>query len=106
MRRAASHLGARLSPPRGSRRAHLLEVGAVVEGGRLRCRWSFSRALHRRATVERLADAFVAALRALVEHCRAGAGHATPSDFALAGIDAGTLAMLEADLLLDDPPGS
>jgi amino acid adenylation domain-containing protein/non-ribosomal peptide synthase protein (TIGR01720 family) len=91
------------SHPRGSRRAHLLEVNALVEGGRLRCSWAFNEGVHRRETVERLARGFITELRALVEHCRDdGAGGYTPSDFALAGIDAATLAMLESDLVLED----
>jgi amino acid adenylation domain-containing protein/non-ribosomal peptide synthase protein (TIGR01720 family) len=90
------------SHARESRLPHLIEVNAVVEGGRLCCSWSFSQAVHRRETVERLARGFVAELRALVEHCRGGdAGGYTPSDFALAGLDAETLAMLESDLVLE-----
>ncbi|HYH82114.1 MAG TPA: amino acid adenylation domain-containing protein, partial [Longimicrobium sp.] len=89
--------------PSGSRRAHLLEVNAIVHGGRLRCRWEFATDVHRRDTVAWLAGRFLDELREIVAHCRsAGAARHTPSDFALAGIDAATLAMLEGDLLLQD----
>jgi len=43
--------------PRG-RRTHALEVDAIVTGGRLRVRWSTSRAQLEKATVRRLADDF------------------------------------------------
>ncbi|HET7461935.1 MAG TPA: non-ribosomal peptide synthase/polyketide synthase [Longimicrobium sp.] len=83
-------------------RAHLLDLNARVEGGRLHADFTYGARLHRPETVRRLADAWLRHLRALIEHCAAdGAGGHTPSDFPLAGIDAGTLAMLEADALGD-----
>ncbi len=77
-------------PDRGSRNArpHAWEIIAHVRDGRLHVDWQFSKNLHRRETVARLADEFLAALGRLVEHCLSpGAGGATPSDFPLAGID-------------------
>ncbi|HEX2189199.1 MAG TPA: amino acid adenylation domain-containing protein [Longimicrobiaceae bacterium] len=69
-------------------RRHLLEVNAGVAGDRLQASWTYSEAVHRPETVERLAGAWVAALREIVAHCTApGAGGATPSDFPL--LDAG-----------------
>ncbi len=66
-------------------RPHLLDVGAVVEGGRLRLELSYAREVHRPETVHALADRFLAELRALIAHCtRQGAGGYTPSDFPLA----------------------
>jgi amino acid adenylation domain-containing protein/non-ribosomal peptide synthase protein (TIGR01720 family) len=47
-------------------RSHLLEVAAGVRGGRLEVAWTFSRGLHRRATVESLARGFLAELRELI----------------------------------------
>ncbi len=65
-------------------RRYLLEVDAGVAGGRLQASWTYSVAVHRRETVERLADAWLGALRELIAHCTApGAGGATPSDFPL-----------------------
>jgi non-ribosomal peptide synthase protein (TIGR01720 family) len=73
-------------------RTHLLAVDAAVVGGRLHATWSYGSGVHRRETVQRLADAFAAELRALIEHCRhPEAGGYTPSDFALAGLDQGGL---------------
>ncbi|HEX6037416.1 non-ribosomal peptide synthetase [Longimicrobium sp.] len=80
------------------RRAHLLDVVGAVEDGVLRVRWIHGDA-YRAQTVQRLADAYLHALRALVAHCCSpDAGGCTPSDFPLAGLDAATLALLEADL--------
>ncbi len=88
----------------GAERAHLLEVDAMVEGGRLRVRWSYGAELHRRETVERLAEAFAAELRGLVAHCTApGAGGCTPSDFPLAGLGPAALdAVVGADRDVED----
>ena len=45
--------------------------------------FEYSRNLHDRATVQRLADDFLATLRGLIEHCLSpGAGGFTTSDFA------------------------
>jgi non-ribosomal peptide synthase protein (TIGR01720 family) len=82
----------------GNRRAHLIEVNALVSGGRLRADWSYSEAVHDRADVEAVARRFEAALRALVEHCRGGAWGYTPSDFPLAELD-----QAELDRLMDGP---
>jgi len=69
-------------------RRYALDVNASVSGGRLRFTWSFSRNLHRRETVERLASALLDQLERLIEHClTAEAGGFSPSDFPLAGLD-------------------
>jgi non-ribosomal peptide synthase protein (TIGR01720 family) len=67
--------------PRGQR-PHLLEVNGFVVGGRLQLAWTYSQQVHRRATVERLAQGFLEALGALIAHCQSPeAGGFTPSDF-------------------------
>jgi non-ribosomal peptide synthase protein (TIGR01720 family) len=64
------------------RRRHLLEIDASVSGGRFEAVWTFSEARHARATIERVAEGFTAALRALIGHCLSPeAGGVTPSDF-------------------------
>jgi non-ribosomal peptide synthase protein (TIGR01720 family) len=71
-------------PPQGPRgqRPHLLDINGFVAGGRLQLQWTYSTALHRRATVEQLAQGFVEALQALIAHCQSPeAGGFTPSDF-------------------------
>jgi amino acid adenylation domain-containing protein/non-ribosomal peptide synthase protein (TIGR01720 family) len=76
----------RLSSPAGRRR-HLLEISGGVIGNQLRLDWTYSENLHSRATVEKLAQSFVAELRALVAHCQSPeAGGYTPSDFPLANL--------------------
>nr|QEO74169.1 condensation domain-containing protein [uncultured bacterium] len=83
-------------------RAHLVEVNGSVSSGRLHMSWTFSRNRHERATIERAADEFVTALRALVTHCRQeGAGGVTPSDFPLAGLDQAQLDELWDERLID-----
>src|SRR5205085_3062841 len=54
--------------PRGRRR-YLLEVEAHLTDGQLQVEWTYSAALHDRATVEGLAEDFAAALRSLIAHC-------------------------------------
>jgi non-ribosomal peptide synthase protein (TIGR01720 family) len=70
------------------RRPHLLEVNGWVTEGRLHLEWSYSQRVHRRATVERLAQGFLEALEALIRHCQSPeAGGYTLSDFPLAQLD-------------------
>ena len=65
------------------RRSHLLDVSTIVAGGMLEVAVSYSAALHRRETITRLVEGYVAALRELIAHCHApDAGGYTPSDFA------------------------
>ncbi|MGV4925014.1 amino acid adenylation domain-containing protein [Streptomyces sp. BHT-5-2] len=47
---------------------HPLEVVGAVQAGRLRFTWYFSRNVHHRATVAKVADDFADALRALARH--------------------------------------
>ncbi|MEU4892907.1 non-ribosomal peptide synthase/polyketide synthase [Streptomyces sp. NPDC044780] len=79
-------------------RPHLLDVVGRVTDRRLELSWSYSRSLHRRATVRRLAEEMVAELRAIVALCtRPGAGGRTPSDFPLAALDQETVDRLAGD---------
>jgi non-ribosomal peptide synthase protein (TIGR01720 family) len=68
-------------------RSHVLQVMTSVVDGELRLDWIYSRALHRPETMERLADAFIAALRGFMA-LPAGAGPAiVASDFPDADLD-------------------
>jgi non-ribosomal peptide synthase protein (TIGR01720 family) len=81
------------------RPAHLVEINGSVLGGRLVLAWSYSAAVHAPETVRRLADAYAAALRELIEHCTSPeAGGYTPSDFAAAGLSQEELDDLMAEL--------
>jgi non-ribosomal peptide synthase protein (TIGR01720 family) len=65
-----------------ARRSHLLDFEARVADGKLQITLTFSQNRHRRETVMNLAEAFVAELRALIEHCRSAQEISyTPSDF-------------------------
>ena len=100
---AAEATGAARSP-RG-RRTHLLEVSGRVAGGRLGVNFNYSDRVHRRATVQRLADDFAAALRELLRQCREGGDSAaravTAEDFPLARLNEKTFQKLSA-LLADE----
>jgi non-ribosomal peptide synthase protein (TIGR01720 family) len=81
------------------RRPHLLEVNGWVAEDRLHLEWSYSQRVHRRATVERLAQGFLKALEALIVHCRSPeAGGFTPSDFPEVELSHGELEELIAEL--------
>ncbi|TYR63265.1 non-ribosomal peptide synthetase [Streptomyces parvus] len=69
------------------RRACAVEIDAVVSEDRLSLLWTYSRNLHRPETIAAVADAFLARLRALIQHCtEAGVGGLTPADVPLAGL--------------------
>jgi amino acid adenylation domain-containing protein/non-ribosomal peptide synthase protein (TIGR01720 family) len=66
---------------RGKRR-YLLEIDASITGGALQVRFLYSELVHHRATVERVMNGFLDALRAIITHCKdPNAGGYTPSDF-------------------------
>jgi len=80
-------------------RSHLLEFSGSISEGRLKLTVAYSRNVHRSTTVERLAEDFVAALRALINHCRTTeVGGYTPSDFTDAGLSQEELDELIAEL--------
>jgi amino acid adenylation domain-containing protein/non-ribosomal peptide synthase protein (TIGR01720 family) len=90
-------VGAEHSPK--ALRSHWIEVNALIAAGRLRMDWAYSRDMHRRETIERLAAAYRVTLEELIAHCRSPqAGGATPADFPLAGVDADQLAKIAAML--------
>ena len=97
-RPASEPTGAQRSPR--ARRRHLLGVYANLFAGRLELRFEYSRGVHSEATIRGLAEAFLDALRELIERCRAagaaGTGGFTPSDFPEAELDQEDL-----DLLLE-----
>ncbi|RCL20454.1 non-ribosomal peptide synthetase, partial [Pseudomonas sp. AFG_SD02_1510_Pfu_092] len=65
----------------------LLTINGQVYAGELRLEWTFSEDVHRRETIERLAQAYQQALGAIIEHCcGAGPRGLTPSDFPLASL--------------------
>ncbi|WP_438281677.1 amino acid adenylation domain-containing protein, partial [Pseudomonas alabamensis] len=65
-----------------------LSINGQVFKGALELNWTFSGEMFDTATVQRLADDYAEQLRLVIAHCCTQAkGHATPSDFPLAGLD-------------------
>jgi non-ribosomal peptide synthase protein (TIGR01720 family) len=100
IRQARESFGATRSP-RAARR-HLLEIYASVLEGRLELDFEYSAAVHREATIRRLADGFLGSLRELIDRCRAagseGTRSFTPSDFPEADLDQEDLDLLMEQL--------
>src|SRR6185295_138292 len=95
---AAESAGQPMDP--AERRPYLLEVTGIVSDRSLRLSVRGSGQVHRRQTLEALAESFRQGLHALIGHCLSpGAGGYTPSDFPLLRIDPG-----ELDLLLASVP--
>ncbi|MFH8609682.1 non-ribosomal peptide synthase/polyketide synthase [Streptomyces sp. NPDC018029] len=68
-------------------RPYLLDITGVVQEGQLELGWTYPAAVYDHATVERLAEDMLTALREIVAHCaRPEAGGRTPSDFPLADL--------------------
>jgi non-ribosomal peptide synthase protein (TIGR01720 family) len=64
------------------KRKHLLEISSAVTGGKLELSWNYSKNLHSRETIEKLAEDHVEFLRELIMHCQSpDAKGYTPSDF-------------------------
>jgi amino acid adenylation domain-containing protein/non-ribosomal peptide synthase protein (TIGR01720 family) len=81
-----------------STRTYLLDIIGLVENGELELAWTYSSQVHDEATVRRLADEVVEALREIVEHCaRPDAGGRTPSDFPLARLDQAAVDQIVGD---------
>ncbi|MGW5701159.1 non-ribosomal peptide synthase/polyketide synthase [Amycolatopsis japonica] len=81
-----------------SARAHLLDVVGRVESGELELTWYYTEGVHRRSTVDRLAEAMLTALREIIAHCtEPEAGGRTPSDFPLLALDQSTVDALVGD---------
>jgi non-ribosomal peptide synthase protein (TIGR01720 family) len=68
-------------------RPYLIDVSAIIIGGQLQVSWLYSRNVHLRSHIERLAWSFIDSLRHIIEHCLSpDAGGITPSDFPEAGL--------------------
>ncbi len=75
-----------------------LTINGQVGEGQLRLSFSYGRRRYRRATIERLAEHYAAALRELVDHCTGGANGVTPSDFVLSDLSQADLDALVATI--------
>jgi non-ribosomal peptide synthase protein (TIGR01720 family) len=69
-------------------RHHLISINASVRAAELILVWSYSQDVHKRETIEQVAQWHVEYLSQIIEHCRSEeAGGYTPSDFPLARIN-------------------
>jgi len=79
---------AELNQSAQGRRGYAIEINGGIFDGQLQMTWTYSEGLHRRSTIEKLAESFIEALRSLIEHCEAEEGaEVIPSDFPLARLD-------------------
>ncbi len=77
-------------------RDHLLDINALVVEGEFQINWNYSSQIHSSATVEKLAQSYLNAIRSIIEHCQLeDARGYTPSDFPDAQLN-----QLELDELL------
>jgi amino acid adenylation domain-containing protein/non-ribosomal peptide synthase protein (TIGR01720 family) len=80
-------------------RDHLLNIGALIVDESLRINWIYSRALHRRETIEGLAADFRQHLKNLIAHCRSPqVVGLSASDVPGARLDQGALETFMAEL--------
>ncbi|HEX6289377.1 MAG TPA: amino acid adenylation domain-containing protein, partial [Herpetosiphonaceae bacterium] len=69
-------------------RTYLLEVTGFVLDGCFHLNWDYSAAIHHRATIASLVDAYRAAIQRVIAHSSAPDAHGyTPADFPLARLD-------------------
>jgi amino acid adenylation domain-containing protein/non-ribosomal peptide synthase protein (TIGR01720 family) len=66
------------------KRGYVFEVSASLSGGRLRIGWRYGRELHRQATVQRLADAFMENLRDMAALCSPDEKQSNQAQFPMA----------------------
>ncbi|HVQ92465.1 MAG TPA: amino acid adenylation domain-containing protein, partial [Mycobacteriales bacterium] len=89
-----------------STRRHLIDVDAVLDGGRLAVGWTYDPARFDRGTIDALARRHLAEVRTLVEHASARTAPTyTPSDFPLAELDQPGLDALAGALGIAPGPG-
>lgn len=69
------------------KRSHLIAIDAIVLDGKLQLNWTYSENIHKRSTIENLAESFLATLQQIIDHCLAALGSYTPSDFPLANLN-------------------
>ena len=80
-----------------------MEIDSRIQNGSLVLDWTASDRLHKRVTIEKLAEHFLASLQRLVVAATAGETANSPTDFPLADLDAAEMENL-ADMLesIDD----
>jgi non-ribosomal peptide synthase protein (TIGR01720 family) len=82
----------------GEERAHVVEVHGSVHGGRLRMVWTFSRNLHERETMERVAGLFRHAVEAVITACGRDGVALLRSEDDTAGVEDSDFSLSDAEL--------
>ncbi|MGG6293705.1 amino acid adenylation domain-containing protein [Leptolyngbya sp. AN02str] len=83
-----------------SQRAYVLDINSLITQEQLTVQWRYSTAIHRRETIEALAQQYLVALRSLIQHCQSGCAVGfTPSDFPDAQLDQDDLDQLLSQLM-------
>ena len=92
--RIAKEDSGQMHSPLGNRQ-YLLEINGLITEGQLQLDWTYSEHFHHRETIERLAQAFIGALKNLIAHCQSpeAVGY-TSSDFPLADLNQDELDLL------------
>jgi non-ribosomal peptide synthase protein (TIGR01720 family) len=88
------------------RRGYAIEINGGIFDGQLQMTWTYSEGLHRRSTIEKLAESFLAALRSLIEHCEEEGAEVIPSDFPVAQLDHHKLSKLARMISREDESDS
>ena len=88
------------------KRPYPVEVNTFVHGGQLRVLWSYAPQYHDASDIERAAEAFLEALRALMQRRETDTSPVQPSDFPLAGLDTDKLDRIAALLRSADRSGN
>jgi amino acid adenylation domain-containing protein/non-ribosomal peptide synthase protein (TIGR01720 family) len=100
LRLSSEPAGPNFSPQ--TRRIHKLDILASISAGHLRVAWIYSEQIHKRSTVEYLAQRYIEALQRLIAHCLSPeSGGYTLSDFPAARLDARALSKV-AQLLEEE----
>ncbi len=77
------------------KRSYLIEIDGGISEEKLWFQWTYSRNLHKKSTIEKIAQDFIASLRELIAHCQSpDAGGYTASDFADFGWDENKLSKI------------
>lgn len=76
-----------------------IEINSAIANGQLFLDWTYSQALYRETTIQRLAENSLNKLRSLISHCQSpDSGGYTPSDFPQMQFDSAELDLLLAEL--------
>ena len=51
-------------------RSHLIDINGIVTNNQLKLNWTYSKAIHRRKTIENLANSFIEKLQGIISHCQ------------------------------------